>query len=111
MIKPTTEPFVFNDNAAAKAALDAKQIDAIVTDLPTALYITGVEIEGTSVYGQFPIDEATGGDQFGILMEKDSPLIACVNVALGELTDNGELEAITAEWMAAYTEAPVIGFG
>jgi hypothetical protein len=39
VIKPTAEPFAYDDNAGAKAALEAKQIDAIVVDLPTAFYI------------------------------------------------------------------------
>ena len=30
VIQPSTEPFVYDDNAGAKAALEAKQIDAIV---------------------------------------------------------------------------------
>ncbi|MFZ9884095.1 MAG: amino acid ABC transporter substrate-binding protein, partial [Ilumatobacteraceae bacterium] len=45
VIKPTNEPFVYDDNAGAKAALEAKQIDAIVVDLRTAFYIIAVEIE------------------------------------------------------------------
>ena len=54
VVMPTNEPYVYDDNAAAKAALEAKQIDAIVVDLPTAFYISAVEIEGTKVIGQFP---------------------------------------------------------
>ncbi len=111
VIKPSSEPFVFNDNAAAKAALDSKQIDAIVTDLPTALYITGVEIEGTKVFGQFPVDNTYAGDPLGMLFELDNPLVDCVNTALANLTANGELAKIEATWMADYTEAAVIGFG
>ena len=105
VIQPTEAPLVFNDNAAAKQALDGNQIDAIVADLPTALFITAVEMEGTAVYGQI---EGSGTDQFGLLLEKDSPLVECVNAALATLTDSGELEAITTEWMADYTEAPII---
>lgn len=111
VIKPKSAALVFNDNAAAKAALDAKQVDAIVSDLPTALYITSAEIEGTVVYGQFPVDDKFPGDNFGILMAKDSPLIPCVDAALDALKSSGELQRITTEWMADYTKAPVIGFG
>lgn len=105
VIQPDGEILVFDDNAAAKAALEAKQIDAIVSDLPTALYITAVEIEGTTVFGQI---EGSGTDQFGLLLAKDSPLTECVNLALAALVDSGELEAITVEWMSEYTEAPII---
>ena len=108
VIQPATAPLVFNDNAAAKAALDANQIDAIVSDLPTALYITAVEIEGTSVFGQI---EGSGTDEFGLLLAKDSPLTDCVNEALATLKASGELDTITATWMADFTEAPVISLG
>lgn len=109
-IQPDSEPFVFNDNAAAKQALESKQIDAIVTDLPTALFITGVEIEGSKVFGQFPAGDGQG-DELGMLFSKDNPLVECVNLALGALSASGELEAITTTWMSEYTEAPVIALG
>lgn len=108
VIKPDTEVFAFNSNADAKAALDAGQIDLIVTDLPTGLYISAVEIEGTKVFGQFPVDAGGAGDQWGLLFTKDNPLVECANLALKELTDSGELAAITDEWMAGYTEAPTL---
>lgn len=105
VIQPDSEPFIFNDNAAAKTALESNQIDAIVSDLPTALFITAVEIEGTTVFGQI---EGSGTDEFGLLLAKDSPLTECVNLALQALKASGELDAITTEWMSEYTEAPVI---
>ena len=105
VIQPEQEVLIFNDNAAAKQALETNQIDAIVSDLPTALYITAVEIEGTTVFGQI---EGSGTDEFGLLLAKDSPLTECVDLALQALEDSGELEAITTEWMSDYTEAPVI---
>ena len=104
-IQPEQEPFIFADNAAAKTALESGQIDAIVSDLPTALYITAVEIEGTTVFGQI---EGSGTDEFGLLLAKDSPLTECVNLALEALRASGELDAITVEWMTEYTEAPII---
>ncbi|MEN9505066.1 MAG: hypothetical protein RI958_992 [Actinomycetota bacterium] len=104
-IKPDQDIFVFPDNAAAKTALESGQIDAIVSDLPTALYITAVEIEGTKVFGQI---EGSGTDEFGMLLAKDSPLTTCVNLALDALEASGELDQITTTWMSEYTEAPII---
>ncbi len=108
VIQPNQEPFVYDDNVGAKAALEANQIDAAVFDLPTALYVSGVEIEGSSVVGQFPADAGGTTDQFGFVLEKDSPLTACVDAAITTITDNGELDAITQEWLADFTGAPVI---
>jgi polar amino acid transport system substrate-binding protein len=108
VIQPNQEPFVYDDNVGAKAALEANQIDAAVFDLPTALYVSGVEIEGSSVVGQFPADAGGTTDQFGFVLEKGSELTSCVNDAITTLTDNGELDAITQEWLADFTGAPVI---
>jgi len=108
VIQPTQEPFVYDDNVGAKAALEANQIDAAVFDLPTALYVSGVEIEGSSVIGQFPADAGDTTDQFGFVLEKGSALTGCVDAAITTLTDSGELDAITQEWLADFTGAPVI---
>ncbi len=108
VIQPSQEPFVYDDNVGAKAALEANQIDAAVFDLPTALYVSGVEIENSAVIGQFPADAGGTNDQFGIVLEKDSPLTSCVDEAITTLTENGDLEAITQEWLSDFTGAPVI---
>lgn len=107
VIQPDAEPFAFNSNADAKTALDNGQIDAIITDLPTALFISAVEIEGTTVFGQFALGEE-GGDQWGLLFTLDNPLVECANIALANLTASGELEQITNQWMGEYVEAPLL---
>jgi polar amino acid transport system substrate-binding protein len=104
-IQPDQDPLIFNDNAAAKTALESDQIDAVVSDLPTAIYITTVEIEGTKVFGQI---EGSGTDEWGLLLAKDSELTDCVNLALEALKGSGELDQITTTWMSDYTDAPVI---
>ena len=108
IIKPTNEAFVYDDNAGAKAALEAGQIDAIVVDLPTALYISAVEIEGTSVVGQFPGSAGGLTDDFGAVFTKDSPLVACVNTALAALKESGELAKIEQAWLSDNAGVPVI---
>lgn len=108
VIAPDTEAFVYDDNAAAKAALEAKQIDAIVVDLPTAFYIAAVEIEGAAVIGQFPATAGGTADVFGLLFDLGNPLVECVNAALASLRDSGELAAIEQTWLADKTNAPVI---
>ena len=73
VIQPDVEPFAFNSNADAKTALDNQQIDAIITDLPTGLFISAVEIEGTKVFGQFPIDAGGAGDELGPAVHQGQP--------------------------------------
>ena len=108
VIKPDAEPFVYDDNAGAKAALQAKQIDAIVVDLPTAFYIAAVEIEGAKVIGQFPADANVKADQFGLVLDKGNQLLGCVDNAIAALKERGELDTITKTWLADKTSAPVI---
>jgi polar amino acid transport system substrate-binding protein len=108
VITPNEEPFIYDDNVGAKAALEANQIDAIVLDLPTAFYVSAVEIEGSSVIGQFPASAGGTTDEFGLVFEKDSPLAGCVDAAIAALTESGELAAITEQWMSAETGAPII---
>jgi polar amino acid transport system substrate-binding protein len=109
-IQPTAEPFVYNDNAAAKAALEAHQIDAIVLDLPTAFYVSSAEIEGTAVIAQFP---PTGDqpEQFGMVFEEGNPLRDCVNEALATLEDDGTLDQLEQQWLSDVVDAPVIPLG
>ena len=104
-IQPSEQPKVFDDSNAVVTALKQGQVDAAVVDLPTALFLTAVEIPGASVIGQF---EAPGGDEWGALLEKDSPLTPCVNEAIGTLRSSGELDEITQEWMSESADAPVL---
>jgi polar amino acid transport system substrate-binding protein len=112
VIKPDVEPFAFNSNADAKTALDNKQIDAIISDLPTAIFWAAVGsenggIDNTKVFGQFPLGDQ-GGDEWGLLFTKDNPLVACANTALANLTASGELDTITQKWMGDFVEAPTL---
>ncbi|MEI6108793.1 MAG: ABC transporter substrate-binding protein [Actinomycetes bacterium] len=101
-----TEPQVFNDNAAAVAALKNGQIDGIVVDLPTAFYLSGVEVTNGLIVGQLP---STGdGDNFGLLLAKSSPITTCVSQAVDALKADGTLDAITTKWLATDAGAPVL---
>ncbi len=104
-IKPTAEPSVFDTNDAAIEALKNKQIDGLVVDLPTAFFVTAVQVEGGVIVGQFPAPAE--GEHFSLVLAKASPLTACVNQAIAALKADGTLEAITTEWLADKANAPV----
>jgi polar amino acid transport system substrate-binding protein len=106
VIQPDNEAQIFNSNADANAALVNGQIDVMVVDLPTALYLSAVEFDNAKVFGQFPQGSGSEAEPWGLLFAKDNPLVECANIALANLTETGALEAITTEWMGAYTEAP-----
>ena len=99
-------PQVFNDNAAGVSALKNKQIDGLVVDLPTAFYLSGVEVPKGLIVGQLPSTGA--GDQFGLLLSKGSKLTSCVSKAVDSITADGTLAAITDKWLATDAGAPVL---
>ena len=98
----------FRRNYGQTAAMQAGQIDAALFDLPTALYLAAVVVEGGTILGQFPADRSENPDRFGLLMEEGNPLKECVDAAIAELTDSGDLAAIEARWLQEATGVPVI---
>jgi polar amino acid transport system substrate-binding protein len=105
VISPSAAPKVFNDSNDVVAALKAGQVDAVVTDLPTAFYITAAQVPSAKIVGQF---DAPGGDTWGALLEKDSKLTPCVSKAVSALRASGELQRITKRWMGGAAGAPVL---
>jgi len=106
VIKPTTTAQAFNSNDDAVAALKSGQIDALVVDLPTALYLTAVELTGGKIVGQLP--GAGAGDQFGLVLDKGSPLTKKVSAAVDALRADGTLAKLETKWLADYANAPVL---
>ncbi len=102
-IQPSEDPKVFDDSNAVVTALRQNQVDAVVIDLPTAFYLTAAQVPSATIVGQF---EAPGGDEWGALLEKDSPLTACVSQAITSLRESGELDRITQRWMGGAAGAP-----
>lgn len=107
VIAPTAGAQVFNTNDDAKLALQSGTVDAIVVDLPTAFYLTAVELEGGEIIGQLP-ETSAGGDQFGLVLEKDSPLTERVTAAVDALREDGTLAELAAEWLGGDDAAPVL---
>jgi polar amino acid transport system substrate-binding protein len=107
VIDPDSDPVVFNTNDDAKLALQNGQVDAIVTDLPTAFFITAAELDDGMIVGQLETSDE-GGDQFGLLLEKDSPLTDCVSQAVDALREDGTLDDLEQQWLADVADAPVL---
>jgi polar amino acid transport system substrate-binding protein len=106
VIRPKKDPSVFDNSNDVTAALKSGQVDAIVTDLPTAFYLRDVEIPKSTIVGQF---SSPGGDNWGLLLQKGSSLTTCVDQAVDALRVSGELKAITEEWIGGEAGAPEIG--
>ncbi|MBW0099376.1 amino acid ABC transporter substrate-binding protein, partial [Pseudonocardia sp. KRD-184] len=104
-IAPTAEPAVYNTNDDAKLALQNGQVDALVVDLPTAFFITSAELDGGVIVGQLPTGSGVP-EQFGAVLDKDSPLTGCVSEAVDALRADGTLGALEQEWLASAGAAP-----
>jgi polar amino acid transport system substrate-binding protein len=107
-IQPDAGAQAYNTNDDAKLALESGQVDALVVDLPTAFYLTGVELDGGIIIGQLPKPDGKSGDEFGLVLAKDSPLTADVTAAVDALREDGTLQAIADEWLADAADAPVL---
>lgn len=105
-IDPTTDVQQFNDNDQVKQALTSGLVDAIVVDLPTALYITAAELDDGVLIGQLPAGSSP--DQFGLVLDKSSALTEAVTAAVDALREDGTLADLEAEWLTDAAGAPVL---
>ncbi|MFI0713394.1 ABC transporter substrate-binding protein [Streptomyces inhibens] len=106
-IRPTQPVAPFQKNDFAKSALKNGQVDAILTDLPTAFYITSAEVRDAKVVGQFALTGAAE-EQFGLVLDKESRITGCVTAAVDALRKDGTLAALEKKWLADAVDAPVL---
>src|SRR5215469_16069203 len=103
-IQPTGQPKVFSTLNDVKQALQTHQIAALVTDTPTAQFISSSEIPGSVMVAQFP----STGEHYGLLFAKGNPLVGCVNKAIATLKANGTLAALQKQYLQIYLSVPTI---
>jgi polar amino acid transport system substrate-binding protein len=103
-IQPAKQPKVFDTLAQAAAALEAGRIDALVTDTPTAQYMTTQQLKHTVLVAQFP----TVGEHYGLVFTKGNPLVTCVNKAIAGLQSDGTLTALQKKYLGIYLHFPTI---
>jgi polar amino acid transport system substrate-binding protein len=103
-IEPTSQPKVFSTLNDVKQALQTHQIAALVTDTPTAQYISSSEIPNSVMVAQFP----STGEHYGLLFTKGNPLVGCVNKAIATLKSDGTLAALQKQYLQLYLTVPTI---
>lgn len=110
VIQPNEEPQTFDNSNDVVTALEQGQVDAIVVDTPTALYLTAAQIPKAEIVGEFSAPEEDGAntDEWGALLAKDSPLTDCVSAAVDELKSSGELEKIQQQWINSEGGVPTL---
>ncbi len=98
-IQPRQDVAVYDTNDLAVQALQNKQIDGIVADLPTAFYMTAAQLDDGVIVGQLPAVGSTP-EQFGAVLDKGSPLTACISQAVDALRADGTLDTLVAQWLS-----------
>ncbi|MBK0420982.1 amino acid ABC transporter substrate-binding protein [Leucobacter sp. CSA2] len=98
VMAPEKKLQVFNSVDDAVAALNSGTIDALVTDLPGAFYVSSAQLEDGVIVGQLESD--AGGDEFAFVLPKDSQLTKKTSEAVDALREDGTLDKLQKEWIA-----------
>jgi polar amino acid transport system substrate-binding protein len=86
-IRPSSKPLVYDT-----------QIDGLVVDLPTAFYVTAVQVDDGVIVGKLPTRGTK--ERFGLVLQKGSSLRGCVNRALSRLWANGTIKKLQNTYLA-----------
>jgi polar amino acid transport system substrate-binding protein len=73
---------------------------------PTAFEVQS-ELDNGVIVGQLPAGSEKA-EQFGIVLDKGSPLTACVSKAIDDLGNDGELFKLQKVWLTGAGNAPLL---
>ena len=93
-----TEVKGYNTQQDVLLDLTAGRVDGVVSDVP------GMEYAFTKMQGLAVVERIKTGEQYGLMMTKDHPLLGKINDALTEMKKDGTMQAIHKKWFG--TEAP-----
>lgn len=97
------EVAVFNDQTGTFQALLGGQIDATCIELPTALFVTTVQVPEAKVTAILPHDPKDLGH--GLIFEKGNPIVEWINEGLQSIIDKGVVDRLAKEYL--YGDASV----
>ena len=110
-IQPDNQPGVYRSSRTRSRLINAGQVDGLVVDLPTALYMADPfvqQVKHSTVVGQFPNPPDATPEYFGMVLPKGSSLTGCVNMAIQEMKADGSLAALTKEWLSQKTNVGTV---
>ena len=97
---------IYNEQVDVFQAMQAGQIDATVTALPTALFVTAVQVPDAEIVALLPADENDRGH--GLLFEFGNPLVDWVDDALAAVIERGTVDELVSTYLVADPELPII---
>lgn len=107
-LKPSQQPNVYNTTNDEINALRNHQVDAVITDMPTVFYLASAQLDNGKIVGQFSYGGSEQNEEFGLLLQKNSPLTKCVDQAIGALQAAGQLKQIEEHWLSASANVPFL---
>lgn len=105
VIDPVQQAGAYDGTDDLVQAYKGKEINAVVTDLGTASALVQSDLHKAKVIGRFPY---AGGETWGLVLQKHSPLTSCVNSALASLKGNGTLSRLSTKWITSEGKIPVL---
>ncbi|AJC23264.1 ABC transporter substrate-binding protein [Pandoraea pulmonicola] len=93
-VKVVEHPKVYVDTAAMYAALAAGQVDAVLYDTPNVLSIAKKSEGRFEVAGRYDTSEQWGG-----LVNKDSPNLAAFNKLIAEMKKDGTFDRLATQYL------------
>ncbi|AKU15541.1 ABC transporter substrate-binding protein [Luteipulveratus mongoliensis] len=105
VVAPTQAPVAYPTVTEAGNALAAHQVDGLVTDVPTAIYLSTAVVDDASVLGELP---AGSDEQVGAVLAKSSSLTQCVSTAVRQLKADGTLDRLGEHWLSSSKEVPTL---
>lgn len=90
-----TEIKGYPNQQAVLLDLAAGRIDGVVSDIP------GMQYAFTKMTDLEVVERIKTGEQYGLMMTKDSPLLGKINDAITEMKKDGTLQAIHKKWFGA----------
>ncbi len=97
---------VFNDQIGTFQALLGGQIDVTCIELPTALFVTAVQVPEATVAAILPHDPKDLGH--GLIFEKGNPLAGWINEGLEAIIAKGVVADLTSEYLIGDESIPEI---
>jgi polar amino acid transport system substrate-binding protein len=97
---------IYNEQVGVFQALQAGQIDATLAALPTALFVTAVQVPDASIVALLPADANDRGH--GLLFEFGNPLVEWVDEALTAIIARGVVDELVATYLVADPDLPII---
>ncbi|WP_051208443.1 transporter substrate-binding domain-containing protein [Saccharospirillum impatiens] len=101
-----TEASIYNEQVDVFQAMGSRQIDGTLISLPTALFVTAVQVPDANIVALLPPDENDRGH--GLLFEYNNPLVEWVDDALSVVIERGVVENLKAEYLIADPDLPFI---